>query len=230
MFDRSNALPGGGHLEQADGTAWMALFCQNMAEIAVELAATDPSYEEFSLKFSEHFLWIAAAINKPGEDGLWDEEDGFYYDLLRLPDGTSTRLKVRSMVGLLPLCATTIIEKSQREIVANATARFFQERLKRMPYLLSTIHPTGPGHLGVNDRGIMALVNPERLRRILARMLEKMSFFHLMEFALSPVITWSIHTSFAMADKSTEWTTRPQSQTRRCSAATPTGAGLSGCR
>ena len=80
------------------------------------------------------------------------------------------------MVGLLPLCATTIIEKSQREIVANATARFFQERLKRMPYLLSTIHPTGPGHLGVNDRGIMALVNPERLRRILARMLDENEF------------------------------------------------------
>jgi hypothetical protein len=176
VFDRSNALPGGGHLEQADGTAWMALFCQNMAEIAVELAATDPSFDEFALKFVEHFLWIAAAINKPGEDGLWDEEDGFYYDLLRLPDGTSTRLKVRSMVGLLPICATTVTEKSQREIVSNATAQIFQERLKRMPHLLSTIHPTGPGHLGVNERGIMALVNPERLRRILAKMLDENEF------------------------------------------------------
>jgi hypothetical protein len=176
VFDRSNALPGGGHLEQADGTAWMALYCQNMAEIAVELASTDPSFDEFSLKFIEHFLWIAAAINKPGEDGLWDEEDGFYYDLLRLPNSAPTRLKVRSMVGLLPLCATTVVEKSQRETVSNATKRFFQERMTRMPHLLSTIHPTGPGHHGVNERGIMALVNPDRLRRILARMLDENEF------------------------------------------------------
>jgi hypothetical protein len=175
VFDRSSALPGGGHLEQADGTAWMALYCQNMAEIAVELAGSDPAFEEFAFKFIEHFLWIAAAMNKPGDDGLWDEEDGFYYDLLRLPDGTSTRLKVRSMVGLLPLCATTVIEKSQRDTVINAT-QFFRERLAHMPELLSTIHPTGPGHFGVNQRGIMALVSPERLRRILARMLDESEF------------------------------------------------------
>jgi hypothetical protein len=176
VFDRSTALPGGGYLEQADGTAWMALYCQNMAEIAVELTSNDPSFEEFALKFVEHFLWIAAAINKPGEDGLWDEEDGFYYDLLRLPNSPPTRLKVRSMVGLLPLCATTVIEKSQRETVSNATGRFFRERVTRMPHLLSTIHPTGPGHHGVNERGIMALVNPDRLRRILARMLDENEF------------------------------------------------------
>ena len=175
VFDRSSNLPGGGHLEQADGTAWMALFCQNMTEIAVELATNDPAYEEFAFKFVEHFLWIAAAINKAGDDGLWDEEDGFYYDLLRLPDGSSTRLKVRSMVGLLPLCATTVVEKFQRDAVGGAT-QFFRERLKRMPQLLSTIHPTGPGHFGVNQRGIMALVSPERLRRILARMLDENEF------------------------------------------------------
>lgn len=176
VFDRSNALPGGGHLEQADGTAWMALYCQNMAEIAVELASTDPSFDEFALKFVEHFLWIAAAINKPGEDGLWDEEDGFYYDLLRLPNSPPTRLKVRSLVGLLPICATTVIEKSQRETVSKATAGFFQERVKSMPHLLSTIHPTGPGNFGVNERGILALVNPDRLRRILGKMLDENEF------------------------------------------------------
>jgi hypothetical protein len=175
VFDRSSSLPGGGHLEQADGTAWMALYSQNMAEIAVELASADPVFEEFAVKFIEHFLWIAAAINKPGDEGLWDEEDGFYYDLLRLPDGSSTRLKVRSMVGLLPLCATTVVEKSQRDIVANAT-QYFRERVKRMPHLLSTIHPTGDGHFGVNQRGIMALVTPQRLRRILARMLDENEF------------------------------------------------------
>jgi hypothetical protein len=175
VFDRSAPLPTGGHLEQADGTAWMALFSQNMAEIAVELATHDPAYEEFATKFLEHFIWIAAGINKPGEDGLWDEEDGFYYDLLRLPGGAGTRLKVRSMVGLLPLCATTVIEKYQRESVPRTLARF-RDRLSKMPEVMASIHPTGPGHFGVNERGIAALVNPQRLRRILARMLDESEF------------------------------------------------------
>ena len=115
VFDRSAPLPTGGHLEQADGTAWMALFSQNMVELALELAAHDRTYEDMVAKFVEHFVYIASAMNQPGQYGMWDEEDGFYYDLLRLPDGSATRLKVRSMVGLLPLCATTVIEKWQRE-------------------------------------------------------------------------------------------------------------------
>jgi hypothetical protein len=114
VFDRSAPLPTGGNLEQADGTAWMALFCQNMAELAVELASRYPAYGDLAGTFADHFLWIAAAMNRPGTNGMWDEEDGFYYDLLRLPNGTSTRLKVRSMVGPLPLCATTVIEPWQR--------------------------------------------------------------------------------------------------------------------
>ena len=124
IFDRSAPLPTGGHLEQADGTAWMALFSQNMVELAVELVAHDPTYEDMVTKFIEHFLYIAAGMNKPGPEGMWDEEDGFYYDLLRLPDGSAQRLKVRSMVGLLPLCATTVIEPWQRELVPQATAAF----------------------------------------------------------------------------------------------------------
>jgi hypothetical protein len=175
VFDRSAPLPTGGYLEQADGTAWMALFTQNMLELAVELAAHDPVYEEMVVKFVEHFAYIAAAMNKPGQDGMWDEEDGFYYDLLLLPDGTATRLKVRSMVGLLPLCATTVIEEWQRERVPRATARI-QARARQMPELLQSIHPTGAGQLGVAQRGIFALVNPERLRRILAKMLDENEF------------------------------------------------------
>jgi hypothetical protein len=175
VFDRSAPLPTGGHLEQADGTAWMALFSQNMAELAVELAVHDPTYQEMVFKFVEHFYYIAAAMNRPGSDGMWDEEDGFYYDLLRLPDGSATRLKVRSMVGLLPLCATTVIEKRQRELVPRAMAGL-QKRLGRMPELLETIHPTGPGHLGVAERGMIALLNPERLRRILTKMLDENEF------------------------------------------------------
>ena len=175
VFDRSAPLPTGGHLEQADGTAWMALFSQNMLELAAELAAYDPTYEDMVVKFVEHFFYIAAAMNRPGDDGMWDEEDGFYYDLLRLPDGSSTRLKIRSMVGLLPLCATTVIEKWQRERVPGAMAAI-QERRRRMPELLATMHPTGPDHLGVAERGILALVNPDRLRRILTRLLDEDEF------------------------------------------------------
>src|SRR5260370_28958054 len=111
----------------------------------------------------------------PGQDGMWDDEDGFYYDLLRLPDGSSQRLKVRSMVGLLPLCATTITEKAMRERIPQTMANV-NERMRRIPELKATIHPTGPGHFGVAERGIMALLNPERLRRILTKMLDEDEF------------------------------------------------------
>ena len=173
VFDRSSPLPGGGHLEQADGTAWMALFCQNMGEIATELAAYDESYSEMAAKFVDHFLWIAHAVNQTS--GMWDEEDGFYYDVLRMPDGSATRLKVRSLVGLLPMCATTVIEAWQREQVPRAVETM-TARLKRMPNLLASIHATGPGHFGVAGRGISALVNEERLRRILTKMLDENEF------------------------------------------------------
>ncbi len=175
VFDRSAPLPTGGHLEQADGTAWMTLFSQNMLELAVELAAHDPTYQDMVFKFGEHFSYIAAAMNRSGSEGMWDEEDGFYYDLLRLPDGSAQRLKVRSMVGLLPLCATTVIEKWQRERVPRVMGHM-RERLRRMPELSATMHPTGEGHLGVAERGILALVNPDRLRRILTKMLDENEF------------------------------------------------------
>jgi hypothetical protein len=175
IFDRSAPLPTGGHLEQADGTAWMALFSQNMMELAIELAVHDRTYEDMAVKFAEHFYYIARAMNRLGPDGMWDEEDGFYYDILQFPDGSATRLKVRSMVGLLPLCATTVIEKWQRERIPQAMAGMF-ERMRRIPELMETIHPTGPGHYGVAERGIGALVNPERLRRILTKMLDENEF------------------------------------------------------
>jgi hypothetical protein len=175
VFDRSAPLPTGGHLEQADGTAWMALFSQNMAELAVELAVHDSMYDDLAGKFFEHFLWIAAGMNSPGSEGMWDEEDGFYYDLLCLPDGSATRLKVRSMVGLLPLCATTVTEPWQRERIPR-TAKYFQDFADRMPEVFDWIHPTGKKHLGVGGRGILALVSPERLKRILKIMLDENEF------------------------------------------------------
>jgi hypothetical protein len=175
VFDRSAPLPTGGYLEQADGTAWMAFFCQCMLQLGSILAAHDPIYEDLAFKFVDHFFWIALSMNRVGGEGLWDEEDGFYYDMLRRPDGSATRLKVRSIVGLLPLCATTIIEAYQRErlprIVEHAAMR-----VQHMPQIRESIHLTGPGHFGVNRRGILALVNERRLRRILTRMLDENEF------------------------------------------------------
>ncbi|MBP7937551.1 MAG: glucosidase [Phycisphaerae bacterium] len=171
VFDRSKPLPTGGHLEQADGTAWMAFFSQNMLELAVEIAVHDPSYDDLAAKFIDHILWIAHAINHVGPDGLWDEEDGFFYDVLRLPDGSATRLKVRSVVGLLPLCATSVSEPWMRER-APAAMNLFNERSRRMPELLQNVY----SGLGYGNRGLMTLVNPERLRRILSRMLDEKEF------------------------------------------------------
>src|SRR5215471_7981268 len=148
VFDRSAPLPTGGHLEQADGTAWVSLFCQNMLEIGIELAANDPFYEDMAVKFADHMLWIARSINNTGPDGMWDEEDGFYYDVLRLPDGYATRLKVRSMVGLLPLCASTIFEPHvmERHPRLAELSRLFAER---HPDVMAQVAPTSDGFVGL---------------------------------------------------------------------------------
>jgi Glycosyl hydrolase family 63 C-terminal domain len=175
VFDRSAPLPTGGYLEQADGTAWMALYCQNMLEIAFELAAQDPTYEELASSFAVQFVLIGRAMHGIGPDGMWDEEDGFYYDVLRLPDGSATRLKIRSIVGLLPLCAATAVEKWQRERVPRLTARMV-DMVRRMPLLGESVHATGPGHFGVAERGLIGLVSSDRLRRLLTRMLDENEF------------------------------------------------------
>jgi hypothetical protein len=175
VFDRNAPLPTGGYLEQADGTAWMALFCQNMLEIACELALTDPDYEEMALKFAEHFMWIASAMGHVGQDtGMWDEEDGFYYDVLRLPDGRALRLKVRSMVGLLPLCAATVFEG---ELLAKSPelADRLHWFLESRPQLRAAIHD--PTRLGVANRRLASVLDEARLRRVLAKMLDSNEFF-----------------------------------------------------
>jgi hypothetical protein len=174
VFDRSKPLPTGGFLEQADGTAWMTLFCQNMLEIAGELALTDPDYEEMALKFAEHFMWIASAMGRLGDDtGMWDEEDGFYYDVLRQPDGQAQRLKVRSMVGLLPLCAATVFEG---ELLSRSPE--FAERLRwfleSRPELRAAIHD--PMQQGVAGRRLASILSEDRLRRVLERMLDENEF------------------------------------------------------
>jgi mannosylglycerate hydrolase MGH1-like protein len=173
VFDRSAPLPTGGHLEQADGTAWMALFCQNMLEITIELAKERPAYLDMCLKFVEHFLWIASSMIHAGEGtGMWDEEDGFFYDVLRLPDGSSRRLKVRSMVGLLPLCAVTVFEGKMNtdSPIFEAFRRFLLAR----PELRTAVHdPLKPGQSG---RRLASILNETRLRRVLERMLDEKEF------------------------------------------------------
>ena len=175
VFDRSATLPTGGSLEQADGTAWMAMYSQNMLELALELLAHDDSYEQFVLKFVEHFFWIAAAVDPVGEhpDEMWDEEDGFFYDVLRLPDGTGTRLKVRSLVGLLPLCATTVIDADVLDRYPQIGARVLAFLERNRDLLANIADPLVPG---VNGRRLLSLVNENKLRRILARMLDEERF------------------------------------------------------
>jgi hypothetical protein len=174
VFDRSSPLPTGGYLEQADGTAWMALFSQNMLEIAVELAMTDPDYAEMVLKFVEHFLWIASSMTQlGGETSMWDEQDGFFYDVLRHPDGRAERLKVRSMVGLLPLCAATVFEG---EIQAKypEIARRFQWFLSSRPEVCAAVHD--PRKTGVAGRQLASILDETKLRRVLAKMLDENEF------------------------------------------------------
>jgi hypothetical protein len=174
VFDRSAPLPTGGYLEQADGTAWMALFCQNMLEIAVELALERPAYEDMCVKFAEHFVWISSAMMRAGEGtGMWDEDDGFFYDVLRLPDGKSQRLKVRSMVGFFPLCAVTVFEG---ELSAKYPEIFkhIGRLVSARPELKSNIHD--PTKRGCSGRVMTAVLNETNLRRMLTRMFDETEF------------------------------------------------------
>lgn len=173
VFDRSAPLPQGFSLEQADGTAWMAMFCQNMLELAIEIARNDPVYEEAAIKFFEHFVWIASAIQRHGESSLWDEEDGFFYDTLRTPDGNSMKIKVRSMVGLISLCANSVYPADVLQKLPNFASRV-AELGKRNPELLEGIHR--PGTQGVGGRYLLALLDDDKLRRVLSRMLDENEF------------------------------------------------------
>ena len=177
VFDRSAQLPTGGHLDQADGTAWMAFYCQNMLEIALVLTEYDPMYEEVAFRFIEHFLWITYAMDRVGEhhDEMWDAEDGFFYDLLHLPNGEAMRLKVRSLVGLLPLCASTVFESS----IASRHPRImelFEIFKKRHPDLLKQIAPANSTFTGYAERRLLSVCSKEKIERILAYMLDENEF------------------------------------------------------
>jgi hypothetical protein len=186
VFDRSSPLPTGGYLEQADGTAWMALFCQSMLEIAVALVDEKPAYLDMALKFLEHYLWIASSMLHAGDDvGMWDEEDGFFYDVLRTPDGHGQRLKVRSMVGLLPLCAVTVFDGHLLREHPELSARF-EGFLRGRPELTAFIHdPKKAGHSG---RHMASILSEEKLRRVLAKMLDEGEF--LSEYGIRSLSRW----------------------------------------
>ncbi len=173
VFDRSAPLPTGGYLDQADGTAWMALFADNMLEIAIELALTDEDYEDMVLKFLEHDAWITSSLVQLGGAGMWDEEDGFLYDVLRLPNGKAQRLKVRSMVGLLPLCAATVFESELFEKYPEVSVRF-RRFLDARPEMCAAFHD--PRKVGVRGRRLFSVLDERKLRRVLAIMLDENEF------------------------------------------------------
>jgi hypothetical protein len=178
LFDRSAQLPTGGHLDQADGTAWMAFYCQNMLEIALILTDYDPVYEEIAYRFLEHFIWITYAMDRIGEhhDEMWDTKEGFFYDLLHLPNGDAMRLKVRSMVGLLPLCASTVFESGiveRHPRLAELIALF----RKRHPEMLKHIAPADEKFIGYANRRLLSVCNKQKVDRILAYMLDENEFF-----------------------------------------------------
>jgi hypothetical protein len=175
VFDRSAPLPTGGHLDQADGTAWMALYSQNMLQIALELATEDPTYLEQALTFFEHFAWIAVAVNRSvgKAESMWDEDDGFFYDLLRLPDGSTTRMRVRSMVGLLPLAAATVFDPQVTDRYPQLLDQV-REFTARHPSVESVLTP---GRFrGEDGHHVLALFDEHRLRRILAHLLDEDEF------------------------------------------------------
>jgi hypothetical protein len=175
VFDRSAPLPTGGHLEQSDGTSWMGMYCLNMLAIALELAKDDPAYEDVASKFFEHFVYIARAMNDFGSEGvsLWDEQDGFYYDVLHLPNGEEHFLKIRSMVGLIPLFA---VETLEPEIIDRLPG--FK---RRMQWFIDN-HPDVPEHIEMTQRSargvrrLLSLVNRKQLKRVLFRMLDETEF------------------------------------------------------
>jgi hypothetical protein len=175
VFDRSSPLPTGGSIEQADGTSWMAMFCLDMLTIAIELALENPVYEELACKFFEHFVYIAMAMDRVGihHDELWDEQDGFFYDVLRLPHGDAMRLKVRSMVGLVPLFATAVFPHEVFDKLPTFRERAGYFARQKTAVMTEINHPLDQG---VSGRHLLAPFNEPKLRRILERMLDEAEF------------------------------------------------------
>jgi len=175
VFDRSKPLPSGGHMEQSDGTSWMAMFTLNLEAIALELAEENPAYQDVASKFWEHFVYIAAAMNNRGNDGigLWDEEDGFFYDVLQTPEFGHHPMKVRSMVGLIPLFACHTLEPEHVELFPGFKRRM-QWFIENRPDLTANV--ASMRTRGINQRRLLAIVDADKLRSILKVMLDEKEF------------------------------------------------------
>ena len=176
MFDRSAPLPTGGYIEQSDGTSWMGMYCLNMLAMALELAREDPAYEDVASKFFEHFVYIAHATHHVGgaDMSLWDEEDGFYYDVLALPDGRRERMKVRSLVGLIPLFAVETWDTDQTEHLTGfrRRARWFIDNNPEFREHIAEVEKPGGGR-----RFMLSIVTCQQLPRVLRYMLDEEEFF-----------------------------------------------------
>lgn len=201
VFDRNRHLPPGYRLEQSDATSWMAMFCLNMLEIALEIAQVDDSYEDVASKFFEHFMYVATALNNRSVDGitLWDEDDGFYYDVLLHPEGACEQLKVRSMVGLIPLFAVTTLEPA---LLAKFPAfnRRVQWFLDMRPDL--TMNVASMQAPGMEQRLLLSAVGKDRLHRIMSRMLNEDEF--LSPYGVRSVSRYHAHAPF-MINLGGEW-------------------------
>ena len=203
VFDRSAPMPDGGYLEQADGTAWMAMFAQSMLSISLELASHDESYEDVAVKFLEHFLWIAGAMDPQGDSDheLWDDQDGFFYDVLYAPDGSGCRLRLKSMVGLLPLAAVSIIPPELAEKYPRLMERarnFFERR----PELAANLHePDVPGEQG---RLMLSVLNRDNLKRVLTRMLDETQF--LGDYGIRSISREHLHNPYVFDLQGTKYT------------------------
>jgi len=175
VFDRSAPLPTGGHIEQADGTGWMAMYCLNLLAIALELASEDPSYEDVASKFWEHFLYIARAMNHLGDDGvgMWDDAAGFFQDVLHMPDDSHVPLKIRSMVGLIPLFAVETLEKDAIGKLSGFGRRMEWFIDNREDLTANVACMRSPGAW---DRRLLAVVDGDQLRRVLRVMLDEKEF------------------------------------------------------
>lgn len=176
VFDRSAALPTGGFIEQADGTSWMATYSLNMLRISLELARENYVYQDMATKFFEHFLYIAGALTNIGNEGtsLWDEDDQFFYDVLRLPNGESKQLKVRSMVGLIPLFAVEVLDHEILQALPAFTERlrWFLEHRPDLARLVSRWQERNEG-----EKHLLSLLRGHRIRKLLERMLDEKEFF-----------------------------------------------------
>ncbi|MCA9558458.1 MAG: glucosidase [Myxococcales bacterium] len=214
VFDRSKPLPTGGHIEQADGTAWMGMYCLNMLAIALELASTRPAYEDVATKFFEHFISIAHAIDDMSGEGvsLWDTRDGFYYDVLHLPDGRHKHLRIRSFVGLIPLFAVETIEPELLDRLPRFKARM-EWFVKYRPHLVRDIASlTAPGEHG---RRLLSILDRQKLMRVLPQVFDEAHF--LSDYGLRslsrwhaehPYVWWGDHENHAVAyepGESTSW-------------------------